>query len=307
MVQIASVVQHVPRDDTVLATRLDSSLDTLWVSLQAAPGRPLNFSPELLSGFERLLDQIEDNGWHWREGSGEGRLSYRLRYLVLTSNHPRYFALGGDLAYMQSCIESGNARALRAYSMRCLDLIRRIFAAAHEVTTVSLVQGRALGGGFETALSASHLIAERGAQFGFPEIAFGTFPCTGGMTLLANRIGLRRAAAFMRNARIHSATDLHALGLVDELCEPGEGPAAVQRFIAEHRHRYNARMAMQRAEARMGAFDLVEMRTVVEDWVATAMALSAEERRVLDTLVRMQAADAGAAAVTPRTVLKRSA
>jgi DSF synthase len=303
MVKIASVAQHAPQDDTALTTRLDSSLDTLWVSLQPVPGRPLNFSPQLLSGVEQLLGRIEENDWHWREDSGEGR----LRYLVFTSSHPRHFALGGDLAYFQSCIESGNAGALRAYSMRCLELIRRIYAAAHEVTTVTLVQGRALGGGFEVALSASHLIAERGAQFGFPEIAFGTFPCSGGMTLLANRIGLRRAAAFMRNARIHTAADLHAQGVIDDLCEPGEGPAAVQRFIAEHRRRYNARMALQRAEARMGVFDLVEMRTVVEDWVATAMALSAEERRVLDTLVRMQAADAGAAAVTPPTALKRSA
>ena len=303
MVKTASIAPHVPREDSSLATRLDNSLDTLWVSLQAVPGRPLNFSPELLSGFERLLDRIEGNDWHWQEDSREGR----LRYLVLSSSHPRHFALGGDLAYFQSCIESGNAGALRAYSMRCLELIRRIFSAAHEVTTVSLVQGRALGGGFETALSASHLIAERGAEFGFPEIAFGTFPCTGGMTLLSNRIGLRRAAAFMRNARIHSAADLHALGLVDELCEPGEGPAVVQRFIAEHRRRYKARMALQRAEARMGVFDLLEMRTVVEDWVETAMALSAEERRVLDTLVRMQAADAGAATITPPIFQKRSA
>jgi DSF synthase len=303
MVKTASIAQHAPREDSSLATRLDNSLDTLWVSLQAVPGRPLNFSPELLAGFERLLDRIEANDWHWREDSREGR----LRYLVLSSSHPRHFALGGDLAYFQSCIESGSAGALRAYSLRCLELVRRIYAATHEVTTVTLVQGRALGGGFETALSATHLIAERGAEFGFPEIAFGTFPCTGGMTLLANRIGLRRAAAFMRNARIHSAAELHAQGVVDELCEPGEGPAAVQRFIAEHRRRYNARMALQRAEARMGGFDLVEMRTVVEDWVATAMALSAEERRVLDTLVRMQAADAGAAAVRPPTVLKRSA
>lgn len=303
MEKTAFVAPHVPREDSSLATRLDNSLDTLWVSLQPVPGRPLNFSPELLAGFERLLDRIEGNNWLWREGSREGR----LHYLVLTSSHPRHFALGGDLAYFQSCIESGNAGALRAYSMRCLELIRRIFAAANEVTTITLVQGRALGGGFETALSASHLIAERGAQFGFPEIAFGTFPCSGGMTLLSNRIGLRRAAAFMRNARIHSAAELHAQGVVDELCEPGEGPAAVQRFIAEHRRRYKARMALQRAEARMGAFDLVEMRTVVEDWVETAMALSAEERRVLDTLVRMQAADAGAVAVRPPTVLKRSA
>ncbi len=127
MVKTASVAQYVPRDDTVLATRLDSSRDTLWVSLQAVPGRPLNFSPELLAGFERLLDRIEENSWHWREDSGEGR----LRYLVLTSSHPRHFALGGDLAYFQSCIESGNAGALRAYSMRCLELIRRIFSAAH--------------------------------------------------------------------------------------------------------------------------------------------------------------------------------
>lgn len=303
MVKTASIAPHVPRDDSSLATRLDSSLDTLWVSLQPVAGRPLNFSPELLSGLERLLDRIEENNWHWQEDSREGR----LRYLVLASDHPRHFALGGDLAYFQSCIESGNAGALRAYSLRCLDLIRRIFSATKEVTTITLVQGRALGGGFETALSASHLIAERGAEFGFPEIAFGTFPCTGGMTLLANRIGLRRAAAFMRNARIHSAAELYAQGVVDEVCEPGEGPAAVQRFIAEHRRRYNARMALQRAEARMGAFDLVELRTVVEDWVETAMALSAEERRVLGTLVRMQAANAGAAVVRPPTVLKRSA
>lgn len=300
MMKTAFVAPDASGDDSALAVRLDSSLDTLWVSLQPVPGRPLNFSPELLVGFERLLDRIEENDWRWQDGS-------RLHYLVLTSDHPRHFALGGDLAYFQSCIQSGNAGALRAYSMRCLELIRRIFAAAHEVTTVTLVQGRALGGGFEAALSATHLIAERGAQFGFPEIAFGTFPCSGGMTLLSNRIGLRRAAAFMRNARVHTAAELHAQGVVDELCEPGEGPAAVQRFIAEHRRRYNARMALQRAEARMGSFDLAEMRTVVEDWVATAMALSAEERRVLDTLVRMQAADAGAATVTPPIFQKRSA
>ncbi len=303
MVKTASIAPQTRWDDSSLATRLDRSLDTLWVSLQPTAGRPLNFSPELLTRLERLLDRFEENNWYWQEDSRTSR----LRYLVLTSDHPRHFALGGDLAYFQSCIESGNSGALRAYSLRCLELIRRIFSAAHEVTTISLVQGRALGGGFEAALSASHLIAERGAEFGFPEIAFGTFPCTGGMTLLANRIGLRRAAAYLRNARIHSAADLHTQGVVDELCEPGEGPAAVQRFIAEHRRRYNARMALQRAEARMGRFDLEEMRTVVEDWVSTAMALSPEERRVLDTLVRMQAADAGSGAVTPPIFQKRSA
>ena len=274
--------------DYPIRTQLDSSLDTLWVSLQPSSRRAHNFSLELLSALEDLLDQLEESRWHWRDGSCQTR----LRYVVLTSEHPRYFSLGGDLAYFQSCIERGDADALRTYSMRCLDLVYRLFAASQELTTIALVRGRALGGGFETALSACHLVAERDADFGFPEITFGTFPCTGGLSLLANRIGLHRAAAFVRSARIYSAEDLHQQGVVDDLCDVGEGPVAVQRFIREHRRRYNARMAIQRAVLRMGALDITELRTVVEDWVNTAMNLSSAERRVLDALVRMQSAEA---------------
>ncbi len=184
--------------------------------------------------------------------------------------------------------------------MRCLNLIHRLFALRQEMTTIALVRGRALGGGFETALSACHLVAERDADFGFPEISFGTFPCSGGMSLLAHRIGLHRAATFIRNPRIHSAGELHAQGVVDELCEPDGGVAAVQRFIGEHRKRYNARMALQQAELRMARLDIDELRTVVEDWVETAMNLSHEERRVLATLVRMQQADVGKADAPPQ-------
>jgi len=298
MAKTLSIAHRAPANDVSLGTEFDPARETLWVYLQPVPGQPLNFSTTLLGAFERLLDRIEGNRWNWQDGSGDTR----LHYLVLASRHQRFFSLGGDLAFFQSCIDSGNVGGLRTYSMRCLDLIRRIFVAADDITTIALVQGRALGGGFETAMSASYMIAERGAEFGFPEIAFGTFPATGGMSLLANRIGLRRAAAFMRNAKIHSAEELYDLGIVDELCEPGEGRAAVQRFIADHRRRYNARMALQRAEARMGALDMNELRRVVEDWVATAMALSAEERRVLSTLVRMQAADVGASPITQPTV-----
>lgn len=292
----ASPARRVPPDDGSIATVLDGSLDTLWVSLRTLPGRPHNYSPGLLSALERLLDRLEGDRGQWHDGARQ----VDVRYIVLTSDHPLYFSLGGDLAYFQSCIENGDAGALRAYSMRCLNLIHRLFALRRELTTIALVRGRALGGGFETALSASHLVAERDADFGFPEISFGTFPCTGGMSLLAHRIGLHRAATFIRSARIHTAGELHAQGVVDELCEPDGGVAAVQRFIGEHRKRYNARMALQRAELRMAALDIDELRTVVEDWVETAMNLSREEKRVLETLVRMQQADVGKADDAPQ-------
>lgn len=299
MVSHLSIAHRAPANSPLLATELDSARETLWVYLEPVPGRPHNFSVDLLGAFERLLDRLEGDQWHWQGPSGD----QRLRYLVLASHHPRYFALGGDLAYFEQCIAAGNFGALRAYSHRCLDLVNRIFVAAGEVTTIALVQGRALGGGFEAALSATHMIAEDGAEFGFPEITFGTFPATGGLTLLANRIGLRRASAFMTDGKLHSAMNLHAQGIVDELCPSGEGVPAVQAFIAGHRRRYNARMALQRAEARMGALDMAELRLVADEWVATAMALSSEERRVLNTLVRMQAADVGRelSLASPRT------
>lgn len=302
MSQPISIAREVARDDSLLATEFDASQETLWVFLVPEPGRPLTFSPALLAAFERVLDRLDEGRWHWQGAQGEAP----VRYLVLGSTHPRYFALGGDLAHFQACIESANAGALRAYSMRCLALIERLAAATQYATTIAMVQGRALGGGFEAALSATHFLAERGTQFGFPEITFGTFPCTGGLSLLTNRIGLRRAAAFVRNPSIHSAEELRDQGVIDELCEPGEARVAVQRFIAEHRRRYKARMALQRAEARMGALDGAELRRVVDDWVATAMSLGKEERRVLSTLVRMQAADAGGS-LTPPNDLKRLA
>ena len=46
-------------------------------------------------------------------------------------------------------------------------------------TTISLVQGDALGGGFEAALCGDIIIAEKQARFGFPEVLFNLFPGMG--------------------------------------------------------------------------------------------------------------------------------
>ena len=56
-------------------------------------------------------------------------------------------------------------------------------AAFHTpLITIALVQGDALGGGFECALSFDVLIAERSAKMGLPEVLFNLFP---GMELTA--------------------------------------------------------------------------------------------------------------------------
>jgi len=61
------------------------------------------------------------------------------------------------------------------------------------LTTIALVQGDALGGGFESALSATVLVAEESARMGFPEILFNLFPGMGAYSLLSRKVGRRIA------------------------------------------------------------------------------------------------------------------
>src|SRR3972149_4441233 len=67
--------------------------------------------------------------------------------------------------------------------------------ACPTLTTISLVQGDALGGGFETALSSDVIIAEQSAAMGLPEVLFNLFPGMGAYSLLTRRIGRGGAAA----------------------------------------------------------------------------------------------------------------
>jgi len=262
------------------------SSNVLWATMaRASGGECQNFSEPLLHGMREVLDAVGENAAHWY---WEGELA-PVDYMVLRSGHPDYFSLGGDLRHFRSCIERKDREGLFRYSRLCLDIL---YAWAtnlnNQATTIALVQGRALGGGFEAALSADYLIAEEHSEFGFPEILFGLFPCTGGMSLLARRVGVYEAERMMVDGRIYSAAELKEKGVVDEICAKGEGALAVHRFIVNHSKHRNARLMLQRARQRMAPLDYRELLTVVEEWVQAAMNLSDADLKVMDMLIRLQ-------------------
>lgn len=264
-------------------TYIDPAQSTLWISMVSPERKPHNFTNELLSSLLEVLDHLDE-----QVPVGHSP----MHYAVLRSAHPQYFSLGGDLSYFLQCIRAHDSAALRRYSMLCLDMIHRWASVLNrDTTSISLVQGRALGGGFEAALGSEYIIAEEHAEFGLPEILFGLFPCSGAMSLLARRIGLAAAERIMRSGKIYTAAEMLEMGVIDEVCSSGRGEAAVREFIHEHAKRRKARMAMQRARARMMPLDYAELAAVVDDWVDTAMHLDDDEIRVLETLVRMQRTD----------------
>ena len=57
------------------------------------------------------------------------------------------------------------------------------------MTTIALLEGDALGGGFESALSCDVVIAEKHVKAGFPEVLFNMFPGMGGLSFLSRRVG----------------------------------------------------------------------------------------------------------------------
>jgi DSF synthase len=244
-----------------------------------------NFSLPLLHALQEFLQTVVDEGATWQY---KGKAT-PIHYAVLKSGDPDYFSLGGDLQHFRACIDRRDRQSLYDYSRLCLEIMYKWATGLNgRTTTISLVQGRALGGGFETALSADFLIAEEQSEFGFPEIMFGLFPCTGGMSLLTRRVGVYAAERMMTNGRIYSASELKEMGVVDEVCPKGHGAAAAEKFIAAHSKRRMARLMLQRGRQRLSPLNLAELQTVVDEWVETAMHLGDDDLKVMDMLIRMQ-------------------
>ncbi len=89
------------------------------------------------------------------------------------------------------------------------------------VPSIAVVEGYALGGGLEIALSCDLIIAGSAAVVGLPEVSVGVIPGGGGTQLLTRRIGWSRAAGMIFTARRMPAAEAAALGVVDEVVEPG--------------------------------------------------------------------------------------
>jgi len=209
-------------------------------------------------------------------------------YFILGSNAPGVFNLGGDLALFAEKIRLGAREELRSYAHACVGAGYANYTGYGQgVVTIALIQGDALGGGLEAALSCDLLIAERQAKFGLPEIVFNLFPGMGAYTFLSRRIGMLKAEQMIMSGRIYTAAEMHALGVIDLLVEEGEGERAVRDYIARNRSRHLAQSAIYKVRRRVNQVSLDELRDVTDLWVDTALRLSEHE---LNKMCRIAAA-----------------
>jgi DSF synthase len=208
-----------------------------------------------------------------------------LRFVVGHSALQGVYNLGGDLAYFAKAIRAGDRGALTDYARECCDMIFNVYSGfGLPLIVVGLIEGDALGGGFESALSCNVLVAEKRARFGLPEIMFNLFPGMGAYSLLSRRVGAVKAEEMITSGRIYSAEELHALGLVDVLAEDGEGPQAVRRWISQNQKRHSVLTALHDVRRRVGGLTLQELYDITDRWVDEAMRLDEGGLRRMERL-----------------------
>ncbi|GAA0703946.1 crotonase/enoyl-CoA hydratase family protein [Dokdonella soli] len=211
-----------------------------------------------------------------------------LTHVVMASD-ANVYNLGGDLELFCRLIRERNREHLLAYARLCVEGVLEIHAGLNRnVHTVALVQGDALGGGLELALSCQTVVAESGVGMGFPEVLFDLFPGMGAYSFLRQRVSPRFAEEMMLNGTIYSSDELHRLGLVDVLVPKGEGVQAVHNLIRRNQRIPHARTALNRLRQIGNAVTLAELMQITEIWVDTAMQLGEKSLRTMERLVRAQ-------------------
>lgn len=268
---------------TQFDVEFDRELEILWARMCGAPVP--NFNPTLLAEARELQRAIERSGGRIQLDGAERN----FRYVVLGSSVPGVFSLGGDLGLFMQLIRARDRAALERYGRECVDVCyHNVVHYNIPVTTISLVQGEALGGGMESALSSEVVIAEKSAKFGLPEVLFGLFPGMGAYNLIGRRLGRRVAEQMILSGATWTGEELYEKGLVDVLADDGQGENALHDYVRQHGRKANTHRALQRIRDTHDPVHYDELISIVSMWCDAAMELTDTQLKLMERLVRAQ-------------------
>lgn len=152
---------------------------------------------EMLSQLEQQLDVIAASP---------------ARVVLLRTAGAKVFCVGADISSFSRLEAPDMWRRWISHGHRVFDKLARL-----PQPTIAVVDGLAVGGGLELALSCDLRIADRNARFGLPEVGLGTIPGWGGTGRLTALVGASRAKELILTRKQIDAATAHAWGLVNDV------------------------------------------------------------------------------------------
>lgn len=142
-----------------------------------------------------------------------------VRVVVVTSSLP-VFVAGADIAMMEQLASAKATGKMMAF-LNQLQLVNVLLQDMPK-PTIAAINGHAMGGGMEMALSCDFRFATTMARVGLPEIDLGLLAGSGGIQKLVQTVGKSKALEIMWCKPVLTAEEALAAGLVDRVCSPDE-------------------------------------------------------------------------------------
>lgn len=178
--------------------------------------------PDKLNALNRaLIAELAD-------AMGVAEKDNNVRAVILTGAGEKAFVAGADISEFAH-FGKADGEKLSAEGHRIL------FNAIEKMGTpvIAAINGFALGGGLELAMSCHIRVASLDAQLGLPEVSLGVIPGYGGTQRLAQFVGKGRALEMITTAQMVRAEEAHRIGLVNHIAGPTELAAAAERIAGK--------------------------------------------------------------------------
>lgn len=170
--------------------------------------------PEALNALNReLVDQLDVCFEQVNADSN-------LRVLLLFGEDN--FAAGADIKAMISCSKEEAERFCFS------DTFQKLYQL--KIPTIAAIEGYALGGGLELAITCDLRVVSQKAKLGFPEIGLGIMPGAGGTVIAPKLLGEAKAMEMIMLGTIIGGEEAYRIGLINKVVEPGQAYAEAYRW-----------------------------------------------------------------------------